>query len=183
MQHGQSSPTPAATAALDFARLFETELDYAWSSLRRLGVREADVEDQVHELFLRAHRHFAELDATRPVRPWLYAFAVRVASEYRRAPKNRREIPGLAEELRDAAPSVEDQAMQAEVQACVLEALARLELDRAAVLVGVDIQGHSGPEMAVALGIPLNTVYSRLRLARADFKLAFRRARGGKELP
>jgi RNA polymerase sigma-70 factor (ECF subfamily) len=181
MPEGQPSfPQPTA---LDFSRLFESEFGYAWNSLRRLGVRPADVEDQVHELFLRAHKHFEKLDLARPVRPWLYAFAVRVASEYRRAPRNRRETPGPMDELRDSSPNVEEQVARAEVQAQVLMALESLDLDRAAVLVGVDIDGHSGPDMAHALGIPLNTVYSRLRLARADFKLAFGRASRGKERP
>lgn len=180
MPDGYARPDP--TVERDFARLFESEFGYAWNSLRRMGVREADVEDQVHELFLRAHRHFGELDPSRPARPWLYAFAVRVASEYRRAPRNRRETPGLAEELRDSSPNVEERVARAETQARVLQALERLDLDRVAVLVGIDIDGHTGPEMAAALGIPLNTVYSRLRLARSDFKAALQRVRGSKEL-
>ena len=47
-------------------------------------------------------------------------------------------------------------------------ALAQVELHRRAVLILKDIDGQSIPEIAHALGIPLNTAYSRLRLARAD---------------
>ena len=57
--------------------------------------------------------------------------------------------------------------------------LAALELDRRAVFVMHDIDGHVMPDIATALGIPLNTAYSRLRLARADFAVAVKRAQGG----
>ena len=180
MQTGQASAGPAA---LDFAGLFESEFAYVWKSLLRLGVREADVEDQVHELFMRAHRHLGQFDPTRPVRPWLFAFAVRVASEYRRALRSRPETSGLATELRDGSANVEEQFLRGEVRGTVLKALESLDIERATVLVALDIEGHSGPEMAAALGIPLNTVYSRLRLARQEFKAAYRRLPGAKKLP
>ena len=42
-----------------------------------------------------------------------------------------------------------------------------------------DIDGHVMPDIAAALGVPLNTAYSRLRLARADFAAAVQRVQGG----
>ena len=42
-----------------------------------------------------------------------------------------------------------------------------------------DIDGHVMPDIAAALGVPLNTAYSRLRLARADFAAAVKRLQGG----
>jgi RNA polymerase sigma-70 factor (ECF subfamily) len=39
----------------------------------------------------------------------------------------------------------------------------------------MDIEGHSAPEVSEALGVPLNTVYSRLRVAREEFTAAVRR--------
>lgn len=166
------------TPTSDFARLFEDEFGYVYHSLRRLGVREADLEDQVHELFLRVHRQRSQFDPARPVRPWLFAFAARVASEYRRLARNRREVPGLPEELGDASVGHDTELQRIELRRRVLRALEALDFDRRTVLVALDIDGHSAPEMAAALGIPLNTVYSRLRLARSDFKAAFRRLGG-----
>jgi RNA polymerase sigma-70 factor (ECF subfamily) len=51
----------------------------------------------------------------------------------------------------------------------VLEAMEALDLDRRAVFVMHDIDGRPVPEIALALDVPLNTVYSRLRLARETF--------------
>ena len=36
----------------------------------------------------------------------------------------------------------------------------------------MELEELSAPEVSEALGVPLNTVYSRLRLARADFERA-----------
>jgi RNA polymerase sigma-70 factor, ECF subfamily len=178
MTRGEATRDGAA-----FRRLFEGEFDYVWSSLRRLGVREADLEDQTHELFLRVHRKLAEYDPARPIRPWLLAFAARIAAEYRRTAHYRREVTGLSVELADTAAHPEEAASRAEIRATVLEALEALDLDKRVVFVAVEIDGHAGRELAEALQIPLNTVYSRLRLAREEFSIALRRIqkRGGLE--
>jgi RNA polymerase sigma-70 factor (ECF subfamily) len=43
------------------------------------------------------------------------------------------------------------------------------------VLVLHDIDGVTAVEIAKSMKLPLNTVYSRLRLAREDFRVAVRR--------
>jgi RNA polymerase sigma-70 factor (ECF subfamily) len=45
-------------------------------------------------------------------------------------------------------------------------------MNRRAVFVMADIDGVAVPEIAQALAIPVNTAYSRLRLAREDFREA-----------
>jgi RNA polymerase sigma-70 factor (ECF subfamily) len=50
-----------------------------------------------------------------------------------------------------------------------------LDLDRRAVLVAHDFDGTTGPEIAEALGIPLKTMYYRLRTGREQFVAAVRR--------
>jgi RNA polymerase sigma-70 factor (ECF subfamily) len=166
-----------AGGAIDFDELFETELDYVWKVLRRLGVREADLDDQVNEVFLRLHRKLADYDPSRPRRPWIFAFAARVAAEHRRLSQNRREIPGLHLEAEDPAPGAEERIAEAETRRLVLAALESLDRDKREVFVAVELEGHSGPDVAAALGISVNTVYSRLRLGREEFTLALRRMR------
>jgi RNA polymerase sigma-70 factor (ECF subfamily) len=56
-------------------------------------------------------------------------------------------------------------------------ALETLELGRRAVFILHALDECPMPEVARALGLPLNTAYSRLRLARADLALAVRRLR------
>ncbi len=175
---GSPALAPAvAGSGVDFERLFEDELDYVWKALRRLGVREADLDDQVNEVFLRVHQRLADYDPCRPIRPWLFAFAARVAAEQRRLSRNAREIPGLPLEARDESPDAEENAATNETRAHVLAALDELDREKREVFVAIELAGHSGPEVAGALGISVNTVYSRLRLARTEFTVALRRSR------
>ena len=60
----------------------------------------------------------------------------------------------------------------------VLRALEAVELDRRAVFVLYEIDGESMNAIAQSLGIPVNTAYSRLRLARDEFAAAVKRLRG-----
>ena len=57
----------------------------------------------------------------------------------------------------------------------VREALAAVDLERRAVVVAHDFDGVPGPEIADALGIPLKTMYYRLRTGRGQFVAAVRR--------
>ena len=59
-----------------------------------------------------------------------------------------------------------------EARDVVLRALEALDFDRRTVIVMHDLEGFDAPEIAAQLGALLNTVYSRLRLARADFRAA-----------
>src|SRR5437879_215148 len=54
-------------------------------------------------------------------------------------------------------------------------ALAGIQLEKRAVLVLYEIEEQTAPEIARALGISVNTVYSRLRVARAELELALKR--------
>ena len=54
-------------------------------------------------------------------------------------------------------------------------ALATIDMGRRAVLVLHEIEEMTAPEIAHVLGIPLNTVYSRLRVARTELEQALAR--------
>jgi RNA polymerase sigma-70 factor (ECF subfamily) len=159
----------------DFRALFDSQFAYVWGVLRRLGVAEADTEDLAHEVFLNVHRKLSEYDPSKPIRPWLFGFAYRMASDYRHRAHRRREVLGEPLRVASLAPSAEDHVSARQSRMLVLEALAQIELDRRAVLVLHEWDGASIPEVASALGIPLNTAYSRLRVAREELAAAVKR--------
>jgi RNA polymerase sigma-70 factor (ECF subfamily) len=173
-----TAPTPGT---VDFPSLYKQEFGYAWSTLRRLGVRESDLADVAHDLFIVVFRHLSEYDPARPVRPWLFGIAFRVVSDYRRSARFARETLGDAPEVVDRAPPVDEQIAERQARAVVMRVLDALDLDRRAVLVMHDIDGHPVPEIAVALAIPVATAYSRLRLAREDLGAAIKRYRAREE--
>lgn len=172
-----------AGSPADFPTLYRSEFAYVWKTLRRLGAPVRDLEDLTHDLFVVVHRHLGEYDPRRPLRPWLFGIAVRVVSDYRRTFRNSRELlepdPAASEAI-DGAPGQEDRLAEAQARALLMRALDGLELDRRAVLVMHDLDGVAVPEISAALGIPLNTAYSRLRLARADLATAVDRLRAGR---
>jgi RNA polymerase sigma-70 factor (ECF subfamily) len=168
-----TAPVPAVP--LDLQTLFKMHAGYVWNSLRRLGVRPADLEDLTHDVFLQVHKHTDQFDASRAVRPWLFGFAFRLASQYRRRAFRRFEQPGEVDAAADSAPSPERDAQTADDLRLVRHALATIPLDRRAVFVLYAIDGARVEEIAENLGIPINTVYSRLRTARIEFNAAIER--------
>lgn len=163
----------------EFSALFESECAYVVHTLRRFGVREADAPDVAHEVFLVALRNFAACDRTRPMRPWLGGIAFRVASDYRKRAHLRREVQDDEMEVRDDSILQDEVLQMRQRQELVRKALEAIDLDRRAVFVLHDIDGVSMPEIAEALEIPLNTGYSRLRLARSEFTASVKRAMRG----
>jgi RNA polymerase sigma-70 factor (ECF subfamily) len=83
----------------------------------------------------------------------------------------------------DAGPSPDAQLAESEARAMLMKALDGLDLDRRAVFVMHELDEVAAPEIAAALAVPLNTVYSRLRLARADVAASIRRLRAKEPMP
>jgi RNA polymerase sigma-70 factor (ECF subfamily) len=159
----------------DFDAIFAQEFSYVWRTLGRLGIREPDREDLANEVFFQIYRRLPTFDFERPLRPWLFAFAFRIASGHRRLARNRLEQSLELSEVVDGAPRADESMERRESQELVDRGLESLELGQRAVFVLFEIDGCAMPEIATALAIPLNTAYSRLRLARARFAAAVRR--------
>ena len=163
-----------------YAKLYREEMPYVWNFLRRLGVKtDGDIEDLTQEVFIRAFQGWNKFDASRPLRPWLLGIAFRVASDFLRLARHRVEQSGDAAEASHGARSPEDLVAAAQDRALVERAIQSLPMERRSVLVLHDLQGCAAPEIAEALEIPLNTVYSRLRVARGEVATAIKAVRRG----
>lgn len=169
---------PAAKrSAPDFRELFETQFSYVWHLLKRLGVAERDLEDLAQQVFLQVHGELAKFDSRRPIRPWLFSFAYHAASNYRALSRHRVELSIVPpEQTCPKAPADEQLITRQELELAEL-ALSRVALERRAVLLLHEVEGHSVPEIAESMNIPLNTAYSRLRLARQEYEQAVQRLR------
>lgn len=139
---------------------------------RRLGEHVAD--DLVAETFLTAFRkrHLYQLD--RPdARPWLYGIVTRLIGRHRRAEVRMWQAlsrSGL-EQASDGELGRIDQELTARAAGRILaSALAQLSPPDRHVLLLVAWAELSYDEIAVALGIPVGTVRSRLNRARRQVR-------------
>jgi RNA polymerase sigma-70 factor (ECF subfamily) len=160
-----------------FQSVYASEFLYVWNSARRLGVPEADLPDLTHDIFVQALRSSREYDPARPLRPWLFGIALRVVSGFRRLERHRREVFGQSLEVADAARGATEGLEAADDRRFVQAILDGMKLNRRVVFIMHELNGHSVREIASALGIPVPTVYTRLRLATLEFARRARRSR------
>lgn len=170
---GLAAPAAPSPRVPDFEELFEKEAGYVWSTLRHMGVQPSDLEDLTHDVLLAVFRRLGDFDATREVRPWLFGIALRVVSHYRRRAHRRLEVPvAIVDEVEgsvDSSIAPDERAALRQAEGIAERALEAIPLDRRGVFLMHEIDGCGMPEIARVMEIPLNTAYSRLRLARADF--------------
>ena len=144
-------------------------------------VHSRDLEDLAQDVFVHAVPP-DDYDPSRPIRPWLFAFAFRCASDWRRLARHRVEVLGATVEALAGTPGGDEALERAEDVELVLRALEAVDVDRRAVFILFELDGCPMKEIAGSLGIPLFTAYSRLRVAREEFTVAVRRLqaqRGG----
>jgi RNA polymerase sigma-70 factor (ECF subfamily) len=161
-----------------FRALYDGHMDFVWRNLHRLGVADSEVEDRAQEVFVVAHRRFVEFeDRGRGPRAWLFQIVLRVASDARRHRRRHPEFPdgGDAVDRVSVEPPQADAMDRRDALARLDAALSVLDLDRRAVLVLHEIEEMTAPEISQVLNIPLNTVYSRLRVAREKLEGALAR--------
>lgn len=166
--------------ASDLSAVYEDHFRYVWRCLRGLGVHDAHVDDALQDVFVVVQRRLPEFDGKVALRTWLYAIALRIARKYR--DRARRE-PAPLEAARDSQPELmlehsgEGAALQNERLALARLALSALSDEQREVFVLARVEQMSAPEIASVVGIPLNTVYSRLRAARLAFEAEVARPR------
>jgi RNA polymerase sigma-70 factor (ECF subfamily) len=158
---------------LDFAAVYDLNAAFVWRSLRLLGVPADSLDDAVQEVFLVVHRRLDEFEGRSSVRTWLYAIARRVAHNLRRGAGRRGAPAAVPLDLPDVAGgSPRELAEKAEAGRVLLDLVSNLGEDQREVFLLVEVEEMSVPEAAEALGINVNTCYSRLRAARARFDRA-----------
>jgi RNA polymerase sigma-70 factor (ECF subfamily) len=175
----EGSDDKAAVAPVvrpSFREMFDANFAYVSRAMRRLGVAPVDIEDAVQEVFAAIYGKWNGYDPQRPLRPWLFSFAFRVAANWRRraqrAPEGGQDIVEFIDQR-----SPEQAAIEQETRALVLAVLDRMPFERRDVLVMHDIEGLDAKAVAQVLDIPVNTVYSRLRVARQEFEAGIARKR------
>jgi RNA polymerase sigma-70 factor (ECF subfamily) len=157
-----------------FGEVYEASFDFVWRSARRLGVKQTHVDDVVQEVFMVVHRRLAEFEGRSQLKTWLFGITRRVVGTYHRTAR-RKPTEALGEHEITATGNPEQSYATLQGQALLHALLDELEADRREVFVLAELEEMSGPEIARALELNLNTMHARLRAARRDFEQALAR--------
>ena len=153
-----------------FQELYAEHFNFVWRTLRRLGVPPADLPDAAQDVFLVVHRRLPDFEPRARVTTWLFPICLHAARDRRRRAHVQREVHREGYELVDPAP-LPGNELERQDDLCLFEAaLADMNLDQRAVFVLFELEELRGEDIAALLALPLGTVYSRLRLARAAFR-------------
>jgi RNA polymerase sigma-70 factor (ECF subfamily) len=159
-----------APSRREFERFYAAHVGFVWRVLVRFGVDGEGTGDATQEVFVIAHRQFGAWEDRASPRSWLYGVARRVAAHQHRAADRRARKHAALER-----PPSEDPRARLEGRSRLRQILAVIEAlapERRAVYELAMIEELSPQEIAEALDCKLNTVYSRLRRARADVERA-----------
>jgi RNA polymerase sigma-70 factor (ECF subfamily) len=178
-----ASPTGIMGPVLDFDAVYEEQVEFVWRAVRRMGVRAADADDVVQDVFVIVHRRLAEFEGRAQLKTWVFKILLHVVRHYWRTHQRK---PGdragedatllktlLADHESGPAASLE----RVEALRILDRLLATLDEDKREVFVLAEIEQMTAVEIAEIVEANANTVASRLRAARQDFEKALARFR------
>jgi RNA polymerase sigma-70 factor (ECF subfamily) len=139
---------------------------YVRRALLAFGVREPDLPDMCHEVFLIVHRRSAALDDVERLDLWLREICRRVAAGYRRRAAHRREVLSPDPDPDVAGALLGDRGDDAEDLEPMRRALARLDDESRDLLALHDAGDMSLFELAKLVERDRRSVRKRLELAR-----------------
>jgi RNA polymerase sigma-70 factor (ECF subfamily) len=124
----------------------------ATAFLRKLGVRDDEIEDARQDVFLQFFRYLASFRGEADLKTWLFRLCV---TEARRARQRRKVSGALATLLRrqpanDAVPPASHS--DATLQRLIKEALDRMEPDQRQAFISFELDGLTGKEVAKKIG-------------------------------
>lgn len=166
---GASSSLEAAPA-LTFEEVYEQHYRFVWRVLRALGLPPATVEDAAQDVFVIVHRRLPEFEGRSSVRTWLFRIASWVATHERRRARTKPVHELIDDDVRDGRPGPFEMTARTQALRAIERILSRMSEEKRIVFVLMDIEEMRAHEVADVLAINVNTVYSRLRLAREQFR-------------
>jgi RNA polymerase sigma-70 factor (ECF subfamily) len=182
----QESHALPASVVPPFDTVYHDYFDFVWAGARRLGVSTAALDDVVQEIFMIIHAKLHTVRQPESLRSWIYGVVRRTVSDHHRAQRTRDASTGayaLVTELQNYAPRTPSDIKEQTEQATLLfNVLAEIDWPKREVFMLVELEEMTVPEVAEALEIPLNTAYSRLRVARLEFEEILARRASRREM-
>ncbi len=142
--------------------------------LGRLGIPSEDVDDLVQATFLEVVRAAKRFDPERATRSWLFGVATMMVRRHRRSmSRTFARLAKWASMPRHQLPETPAERFESKETGQRFEyAFGELSTKKREVFTLVVVEGLSGEEAAQVLGIPVNTVWTRLHHARRELRAA-----------
>jgi RNA polymerase sigma-70 factor (ECF subfamily) len=161
-----------ATDAEGFGTLYAEHFQFVWRCLRGLGVASAQLEDAAQDVFVVVHQRLHSFEHAAALRSWIFGIVRRIAYRYRRTAQRKPSGGSQDEEAPTSEPGPQERIQDVEAARFVDGFVSGLDDRKREVFVLGVLEGLTVPEIAEALEVPLNTAYTRLRRARAEFRKA-----------
>ena len=155
-----------------FEALYRRHAGFALNVAARIQGNTSDVEDVVHDAFLRAWRHLDRFQAGRPFRPWLLTVARHAATDLLRTRGKEQRTASRAAPPEPRGGSAEAEAARAEARERARRALLALPLETRALLVQRHGLGAPLQELAESWDVTERTIRNRLRAAAEQLAVA-----------
>ena len=177
---------PPAAQALDLIGVYNSQKDFVWLTLQRMGIPRSDLDDVFQDVFVIVHKRLHTYNRTAKLSAWLYGICLRSVAAHRRRAFRRRERadgkdasvaqPGT-EHWHAQVEAPDERLRELERQAALNALLDTLDPDHRLVVVMFEVEDHSCQHIAELIGVPVGTVHSRLYTARRKLAQAAVRLR------
>lgn len=162
-----------------FVDIYNAHFAFVWSMARHFGVSSEAIDDVVQDVFVTIIERLHSLEKPEALRSWIYGIVRRVVVGHRRTMRATQLKTSAMRDERDllnrtSRTPLQDAEQQEQVK-LLWSLLNEIDAPKREVFVLAELGEMTVPEIAAAIETPLNTVYSRLRLARRELEDALQR--------
>jgi RNA polymerase sigma-70 factor (ECF subfamily) len=156
----------ANSPVLSFDEVYDTHFDYVYRLVARLA-GSTEAEDLAQEVFVVVCRRLDSFEGRADIKTWLFQIAYRVVGASIRKQRMRRLLAmDLKAEASDVSTAIPRSLERAEQGRALAKALRKLSFKKRAVIILHDVENWPCATIAERLGVPTNTIYTRLHHAR-----------------
>ncbi len=169
----QLSSEPTAAVPPELAAIYDAHAEQVLRWASRLGGPTLDPADLVHEVFLVVHAQLPHFRGEAKLTTWLYRITANVVLDRRRKERRRwsRHHRAGDEVMRTPLGATPlEELEQRRDRELVYRALDGMKEKYRTVLVLFELEGQSGEELAELMGARIETIWTWLTRARAQFR-------------
>lgn len=164
---------------LSVEQVYDLHFPFVWRSLQHLGVPAHQLDDAAQDVFVVVFNKLDDFEGRSSLRTWLFGIVHLIALSYFRREQRAQKHEPFEPDLQSTDRGPGQAVQHAEDAAFLQRFLDDLDEGQRTAFVMADIEQMTAPEISEALGVKLNTVYSRVRLARRALARALERYRRG----